>query len=231
MRSSPKLKSFTDRYPYLGPLIWFATLEYFVIQYIVAANWATPYSLLLNPISDLGNTGCGLYEGRHVCSPEHGLMNFAFVALGLLMAAGAPLIHQEFREHRLAVVGFGGMAIAGLGTVLVGLSPENVNHTVHVFGAAGPFLVGNVALVILSCTLTMPISVRALTGIAGVIGLVGLALFALGADLGLGQGGMERVAAYPQTIWLIVFGVYMSRNHYMRRRRMRSEIGLHGSTA
>ena len=174
MRSSPKLKSFTDRYPYLGPLIWFATLEYFVIQYIVAANWATPYSLLRNPISDLGNTGCGLYEGRHVCSPEHGLMNFAFVALGLLMAAGAPLIHQEFREHRLAVVGFGGMAIAGLGTVLVGLSPENVNHTVHVFGAAGPFLVGNVALVILSCTPTMPISVRALTGIAGVIGLVGL---------------------------------------------------------
>jgi hypothetical protein len=32
MSSSPRLKSFTDRYPYLGPAIWFATLEYFVIQ-------------------------------------------------------------------------------------------------------------------------------------------------------------------------------------------------------
>lgn len=231
MQSSPRLKSFTDRYPYLGPLIWFATLEYFLIQLVVAANWATPYSLLRNPISDLGNTSCGVYDGRYVCSPQHGLMNLAFIALGLLMVAGAPLIHQEFRERRLAVVGFGGMAIAGIGTMLVGMAPENVNHTFHVAGAAGPFLVGNVALIVLSCTLALPMSVRALTGIAGGVGLAGLALFALGVDLGLGQGGMERVAAYPQTIWLIIFGVYMSRNHYVRRRRMRREVGFHGSAA
>ena len=158
-------------------------------------------------------------------------MNFAFFALGVLMAVGAPLIHQEFREHRLASVGFAGMAIAGVGTVLVGLFPENVNHTAHVLGAAGPFLVGNVALIILSLTLAMPTSVRVLTGIAGGIGLVGLLLFAIGFDLGLGQGGMERVAAYPQTIWLIIFGVYMSKNHYVKRRQMRREIGLHGSAA
>lgn len=120
MSSSLRLKSFTDRYPYLGPAIWFATLEYFVIQYVVASSWPTPYSLLRNQISDLGNTSCGIYDGRQVCSPRHELMNFAFVALGLLMAAGAPLIHQEFRERRLAVLGFCGMAIAGLGTVFVG---------------------------------------------------------------------------------------------------------------
>jgi len=231
MPRSTRLKSFTDRYPYLGPLVWFATLEYFVIQYVVAATWSTPYSLLRNPISDLGNTSCGVYDGRYVCSPQHWLMNFAFFALGVLMAAGAPLIHQEFREHRLAFVGFGGMAIAGVGTVLVGLFPENVNHTAHVLGAAGPFLIGNVALIILSLTLTIPTSVRVLTGIAGGIGLAGLFLFAIGVDLGLGQGGMERVAAYPQTIWLIIFGVYMSKNHYLTRRQMRREIGLHGSAA
>ena len=231
MPSPSRLKSFTDRYPYLGPIVWFATLEYFVVQYLVAANWSTPYSLLRNPISDLGNTGCGVYEGRYVCSPQYWLMNFAFVALGVLMAAGAPLIHQEFREHRLAVVGFGGMAIAGVGTVLVGLSPENVNNTLHVLGAAGPFLVGNVALIILSCTLALSMGVRVLTGIAGGIGLVGLFLFALGVDLGLGQGEMERVAAYPQTFWLIIFGMYMSRNHYLKRRGMRRDIGLHGSGA
>ena len=91
-------------------------------------------------------------------------MNFAFVALGLLMAAGAPLIHQEFRERRLAVLGFCGMAIAGLGTVFVGVFPENVNNTLHVIGAAGPFLVGNVALIILSCTLTMSMRVRVSAG-------------------------------------------------------------------
>ena len=231
MASSARLKSFTDRYPYLGPLIWVATLEYFVVQYVVAANWPSPYSLLRNPISDLGNTSCGLYDGRQVCSPQYPLMNLAFVGLGVLMVVGAPLIHQEFRERRLATLGFCGMAIAGLGTILVGLSPENVNLTVHVFGAAGPFVVGNVALIILSCTLMMSTSVRVVTGLAGGIGLAGLFLFALGADLGLGQGGMERVAAYPQTIWLIIFGVYMSKNHYLKRRRMRRDISLDGSAA
>ena len=173
MAPSARLKSFTDRYPYLGPLIWVATLEYFVVQYVVAANWPSPYSLLRNPISDLGNTSCGLYDGRQVCSPQYPLMNLAFVGLGVLMVVGAPLIHQEFRERRLATLGFCGMAIAGLGTILVGLSPENVNLTVHVFGAAGPFVVGNVALVILSCTLMMSMSVRVVTGLAGGIGLVG----------------------------------------------------------
>jgi hypothetical membrane protein len=141
------------------------------------------------------------------------------------------VIYQEFREHRLAVVGFGGMAIAGLGTVLVGLSPENVSRTVHLSGAAGPFFFGNVALIILSCTLALPTNVRVLTGVAGGIGLVGLILLVIGVDLGLGQGGKERIAAYPQTIWLIIFSMYMSRNHYLKRRRTRREIGLHGSAA
>jgi len=231
MSSPPRLRSFTDRYPYLGPIIWFATVEYFVIQYVVASGWPTPYSLLRNPISDLGNTGCGAYDGRPVCSPQHRLMNFAFIGLGLLIAVGAPLIRQEFRERRLALLGFCGMVIAGLGTALVGLSPENVNHTLHVIGAAGPFLVGNMALIILAFTLTMPTGMTVFTGIAGGVGLVGLSLFAAGADVGVGQGGIERVAAYPQTIWLIVFGLYMSTSHYLRRRRMRRELGLQGSSA
>ncbi|HUA06093.1 MAG TPA: DUF998 domain-containing protein [Solirubrobacteraceae bacterium] len=231
MRSSPRRKSFSDRFPYLGPLIWIATVEYFVIQYIVAAKWPTPYSLLRNPISDLGNTRCGTYGGRYVCSPQHWLMNLAFVALGVLMAAGAPLIHEEFRAHRLAFVGFIGMGVAGAGTILVGLSPENVNYTFHVLGASGPFLVGNAALIILACTLTISRSLGVITGIFGGIGLVGLLLFATGVDLGLGQGGMERVAAYPQTIWLIIFGMYMSKTHYLKRRQLRREVALHGSVA
>ena len=229
--SSPRLKSFTDRFPYLGPLIWFATLEYFVIQWIVADNWPTPYSLLQDPISDLGNTRCGIYAGRQVCSPTHWLMNLAFVALGLLMATGAPLIHQEFRERRLAVVGFAAMGIAGLGTVLVGLSPENVNHPLHVAGAVGPFVVGNIALIILSCALALSTRIRVYTGITGGIGLVAFCLLAVGLDLGLGEGGMERLAAYPQTLWLIFFGLYMSTNHYQDRHRNRRDLGLHGSAA
>ena len=34
--------------------------------------------------------------------------------------------------------------------------------------------------------------------------------------LGLGFGGMERLVSYPQTLWLIVFGTYITRSHYAR---------------
>jgi hypothetical protein len=132
--SSSKLNSFTDRYPYLGPLIWVLTVEYFVIQFVVAGASTTPYGLLRNTISDLGNTSCGAYDGRYVCSPRHALMNGAFIALGLLMAAGAPLIHQEFRQRRLAVLGFGGMLVAGLGTVMVGVLTTPIVRTRRVGG-------------------------------------------------------------------------------------------------
>jgi hypothetical protein len=34
--------------------------------------------------------------------------------------------------------------------------------------------------------------------------------FASSHYLGLGEGGMERIVAYPQTLWLIFFGTYLS---------------------
>jgi hypothetical membrane protein len=100
----------------------------------------------------------------------------------------------------VTVIGFSCMGIAGLGTILVGAFPENVDDTVHVIGAAGPFLVGNAGLVVMSYALPLPRTMRLYTLISGAIGLVGLAFLAAGAYLGLGRGGMERVTAYPQTL-------------------------------
>ena len=218
MSPASKVKSFTDRYPYLGPGIWILTVEYFVSQWIVATNWSTPYSLLRNPISDLGNTSCGIYAGRQVCSPLHNLMNLSLIVLGVVMILGAPLIYQEFRERPLNLVGFICMAIAGLGTLLVGVFPENIAHTPHTISAGGPFLVGNLALVILSVALDLPRAARIYTGLSGALGLLALLFLVRGLDLGLDEGGMERVTGYPQTIWLVFFGIYMSRDHYVRRR-------------
>jgi hypothetical membrane protein len=212
-----RIRTFHDRFPYLGPIVWMSTVEYYAIQVIVAFDWITPYSLLRNPISDLGNTHCGIYAHRQVCSPLHGLMNAAFIVLGVLMIVGAPLIYLEFRERFSATLGFGCMAIAGLGTVLVGLAPENVNITLHKIGASGPFLVGNVGLIILSWALDLPRHMRLYTRVSGIVALVALVLLVLGAYLGLGEGGMERLTAYPQTFWLIIFGTYISRDHYTKR--------------
>lgn len=190
------------------------TVHYFITQIVVANSWKIPYSWLHNPISDLGNTACGMYAGRYVCSPLHSSMNASFIALGIFMALGSLLIYQGFKETEGSLIGFSLMAVAGLGTVMVGAFPENTIRVLHFLGALLPFLLGNVGLVVLGSVLDMPKTLRFYTLISGVIALLALVAYGLHQYFGLGEGGMERLVAYPQTIWLIVFGMYISRNHY-----------------
>src|SRR4051812_21773515 len=123
MKSGRMVAAFNDKYPMIGPLVWVLSAQYFLIQIIVASAWSLAYSWKFNVISDLGNTACGQYAGRYVCSPDHALMNASFILLGITMAAGSLLIYQEFKESRASLVGFSLMALAGFGTMLVGLFP------------------------------------------------------------------------------------------------------------
>jgi len=220
MKLPKKIKTFSDRYPFLGPTIWMLSIQYYLIQLQAALAWPTAYSVLNNTISDLGNTACGGYGSRFVCSPLHSLMNYSFITLGLTMATGSLLIYQEFKKSRTSLVGFSFMAIAGFGTILVGLFPENTISRLHTFGAALPFLIGNIALVVLGITLDIPQGLRRYTLLSGWVALGAFGLFVTHNYVGLGIGGMERLVAYPQTIWLITFGAYISRNH-LRSRRLR----------
>lgn len=217
MSSSPVIKTFTDRYPLIGPAIWIFCAQYFAVQIVAAASFMRDYSWAHNTISDLGNTACGAYAGRFVCSPLHGLMNASFIMLGATMAIGSLLIYQEFRENRASLVGFSFMAVAGVGTVLVGLFPENTVSWLHAVGAALPFLIGNLSLVMLAAALRIPRPLRIYTFISGITSLAAFGLYLSHNYLGLGQGGMERVVSYPQTVWLIIFGIYISSNHIKAR--------------
>ncbi|HSX44852.1 MAG TPA: DUF998 domain-containing protein [Candidatus Saccharimonadales bacterium] len=218
MKPSALINTFTDRYPLIGPMVWAISIQYYIVQVIVARAWQMVYSLSQNTISDLGNTVCGPYANRFVCSPQHNLMNASFITLGITMAAGATLIYQEFKTSRASLVGFSFMAIAGFGTSLVGLFPENTVTGLHVLGAALPFFIGNLGMVILGVVLDVPKSLRYYTIASGAISLLALGFFVTHNYLGLGQGGLERVVAYPQTMWLIVFGVYISSNHLRKNR-------------
>lgn len=219
MNPAARIKTFTDRYPFIGPTMWMLSLQYYVIQVVVALAWTSHYSQLQNTISDLGNTACGTYAGRFVCSPLHSLMNSSFITLGVFMALGSLLIYQEFKKTGATLAGFSFMAVGGIGTLLVGLSPENTNYPLHLLGAALPFLVGNVGIVVLGLELTIPRWLRRYMLATGIISLIALVFFATGHYLGIGIGGMERLTAYPQTLWLIVFGIYISRNHILKHSR------------
>jgi hypothetical membrane protein len=217
MKKMVAIKTFCDRYPLIGPAVWILSIQYFIIQIIVAFAYKTTYSLRFNTISDLGNSACGIYSGMYVCSPLHNLMNASFILLGITMATGSLLIYQEFKRDNATLVGFSFMALAGLGALIVGLFPENTISFLHTFGASLPFLLGNVALVIFSLSLAIPRLLRYYTFLSGILALIALIFFYTDHYLGLGIGGMERIVAYPQTLWLIVFGVYISSNHIMKK--------------
>ncbi|HSX29453.1 MAG TPA: DUF998 domain-containing protein [Candidatus Saccharimonadales bacterium] len=211
-------------YVLLGSIFWISSVQYFVIQLLVALAWQKTYSVLHNTISDLGNTVCGPYHGGFVCSPLHGWMNASFVALGLSMSLGSVLLYRQYSKNAMGVAAFGCMCLAGLGTMLVGLFPENTIGTLHVIGAALPFIIGNLALVLFGSALDIPRTLRYYTIISGFVALSALVLFITHTYLGLGAGGMERITAYPQTIWLIVFGSYSLHSYYKKSTYQKSKV-------
>lgn len=126
------------------------------------------------------------------------------------MLAGALLIRKQFGPGRLITVGFACLGLAGIGTILVGLYPENTVSSLHITGAALPFILGNLGMGLLGVTLRpIPQALRIFTIVCGAVGLGALVFFLTHAYLGLGPGGMERLTGYPQDIWLIVFGGYL----------------------
>ena len=197
-------------YPKLGPILYVASIQYFAVQLFVALQWRPPYNLSRDTISDLGNTACGTWNGRYVCSPFHNVMNASFVVVGITMALGSVLVSRYFANGRASKAGFAAMAISGLGVIMVGIFPENSVPALHGLGAALPFVLGNASLIILALSLKIPAPLRLYFFLSGVMALLGLVAFASSHDLGLGEGGIERVVAYPQTLCLIVIGFYLA---------------------
>jgi hypothetical membrane protein len=166
----------------LGAVAWVVgTVQFFVAHLIAQSAWSPAYSWTANNISDLGNVDCGRRGDpeRYICSPLHGWISGSFVVHGLLIIVGAWLLHRagfHLVASRMAAVLPTG---AGLGWIGVGLAPADVAAGAHFVAAAAGLVCGFVQ---------------------GVVGLAATALFGGGQYLGLGMGGMERVAAFEVTL-------------------------------
>jgi hypothetical membrane protein len=193
----------------VGGAAWVLTVMYFIGQIVAQAAWPTPYSLIDNRVSDLGSTVCGsTLANTLICSPLHAVMNLTFVLTGMLILVGLFLSRSIWPRRRLTTWGLVLLGGAGAGTMLVGLSPENVNVVLHVIGALN-IPAGNVAMILLGLAIWR--DRRGMSGFsiaAGVVGLLGMLAGPFLVILtGHGGGLAERIALYPLIIWLIVFGI------------------------
>ena len=219
-----RLHDFHNHHPLVGAFVYVSSILYFFAQVFVGWIWTSPqYSLWTNTISDLGNTHCGAYRGSQVCSHRHGWMNLAFVFVGLVMVVGSSLLYHEFERRSWDTwrfVGFAVMAIGGVGAILVGAFPENENGTGHVIGASLAIGGGNIALLILAIALRgdIPERLRRFMLWWAPISLVASFMFVFKRHFGLGSGGLERIAAYPETIWLISLGAWLAHDSITGRR-------------
>ncbi|MFE0652533.1 DUF998 domain-containing protein [Streptomyces sp. NPDC059534] len=199
----------------IGYWAWIVgVVQFFVAHVIAELAWARPYSWARNNISDLGNVHCALQpepEPRYICSPEHGLMNVSFVVLGVLLVVGAVLTSGVlWRSGRAATTTQWLLAGAGLGFALAGLAPADVNENQHVLGALLIMAAGNIGLVMAGFALAerIPTPLRWGTGLLGLTAITALGLFLSRHYLGLGMGGMERIAAFPLLLWALAVGAH-----------------------
>jgi hypothetical membrane protein len=193
----------------LGAWLWVGCLQYFAAEALAAASYKGDYSFRRNFISDLGAASCG---GGAGCSPLHPLMNASFLLQGALILGGAVLVWPLFPKG-LARLALGLVAASGLGVAVVGLAPEDAAPGWHYLGAAENLLLSNAGAALIGAALLRdkraPRAVGLLSLGFGLIGLVGLAGLAGRFDLGLGAGGIERIAAYPFPLWLAGMGVWL----------------------
>ena len=229
---------------YAGAWALLSVLQYFVAEAAVIGAWAgrLPYSRRTGFISDLGAVGCGVFDGRDVCSPAHLLMNASFVVQGIGMMVGALLISVPVlctaarpgaqvtlaRGRRVpwavAIAGRSLTAAAGFGTIIVGLVPEDAGSPWHLAGAVLYFAAGGLALLLLGWLWLRqtPLSLLIL-----MCGAVSLAALIAGGVTGMDvpePGTLERLMGYPITVGTSAAGLVVAQR-VVKERRLRLRQG------
>ena len=228
---------------YFGGWAQLSVVQYFVAEAAVIEAWGgpEPYDRRTGLISDLGAVSCGVFDDRNVCSPLHLLMNASFVVQGvaLLMAAlllnsvllgiaACPGVRVSPRSGRIPWPAAAAVrimtAVAGTGTVLVGLVPEDVGSPWHLTGAVAFFFAGGAALVILGF-LWRPYTPMSWFVLA--CGLLSLAALTAGGLTGMDvsePGSLERLMGYPVTIGFSAAGLVIAQRVRQERREVKAGL-------
>jgi hypothetical membrane protein len=120
------------------------------------------------------------------------------------------LTRPTWPQNRLMTLALAMIALTAPGHLLVGVFPSDTGALGHMIGAGIILAVGNPGMVVAGVAAWRdrrgPAFVSLLLGLTGIVGTI---LFLFLIDLGLGLGGMERVAFYPLTLWCGVQGALL----------------------
>lgn len=231
---------------YIGAWSTLSVVQYFVAEAAVIGAWAgsEPYDRRTGYISDLGAVSCGVFDGRNVCSPLHLLMNASFVVQGLGMLLGALLLSSALLSiaarprvrvssdrpevHWLVALAARVLTgAAGLGTMLVGLVPEDVGSAWHFVGAVMYFTAGSLALLLLG---GLWLKLSPLGWFIMACGALALGALITGGITRMDvpePGTLERMMAYPITIGLTTVGLVIAQRvqheRHVRKVRARAQ--------
>ena len=199
-----------------GAAAWILSLQFFVIQGVVQSAWTTPFSLAHNMISDLARETCGpLLRAPGIdtaCSPWHPLMNASIILNGILIPLGVLWTRSWWPKRRAMTIALAMIALTGPGHFLVGFFPSDTGPLGHLIGAGSILALGNPGMVVGGLAAWRERRGNAVASLLlGLTGITGTLLFLYLVDLGIGLGGMERVAFYPLTLWCGFQGIVIAR--------------------
>jgi hypothetical membrane protein len=172
------------------------------------------FSLRTNAISDLAAVGTSTMIVEET----------AILGLGVCWTLGAYYLFQSTGRSKRMVLN----VLPGVGFLLAGLSPENVNVVIHSIGGLFAFPFGAVAAM-LSYRMIRP-QYKYFSIALGMVSLASTLIIFIGGqlvgpcgscpgnvpgytqrleELVLGLGGWESMIIYPLLVWLIGFGSYL----------------------
>jgi hypothetical membrane protein len=173
------------------------------------------YRITKNDLSDLGATchnAVGPTPG--VCTiyqPASIIWNVTLSLFGVLTVVAAYIIYRGLKNRIFSTF----LGLFGLGALIAGVVPENVNLTTHGLGALVSFVAGAAAAItVYRLRLTTSRLFTIVSIILGTISIAGLILlifvpFATLESSVIGHGGDERIIVYPLYVWEMILGAVL----------------------
>lgn len=191
---------FSDR-RLAGALAFIGAVEGFV-GISLAEELYPGYSVSANPISDLGATCAGTCT---IVEPASIVFTASVILLGGFVIAASYFINRATQRRLLTSFLF----LTGIGAVGVGVFSETTGIVHGVFSLI-VFLFGGLSAI--SSYQVEETPMNYLSILLGALTLAALVLYVSGNYLAIGQGGMERMVAFPALLWGVGFGAYLMKS-------------------